>query len=399
MRGIPDQYVIILLGVYWVVTVFSWYSLCFILKNHSPRYIKLFTTAWLGWAVVMNILILRLYLFPPDPSVDYFYSLFSLVNALLIADLGTKLPLAISMTLFPLLRSPRSRLTIGWMGIILSAGIGLTFLYGILAGNRSIRKNEIELDFQHLPPDFEGFRIVQFSDTHLGSYFHKGMLKRMMQISNRFKPDVILYTGDLVNNFAAETEKWQEVFSEMAASSGKFAVLGNHDYGDYSAWVTNSLKRQNFHEIEKAYRDFGFQLLKNESIKIMKGRDSVYIAGVENWGHPPFPRYTDLEKVTKSIPDSAFCILMSHNPTHWKSEIRSNDKYKLTLSGHTHGLQWGINLAGVRFSLISLSYPEWSGLYEYQDRYLYVNSGTGMIGMHFRIDMPAEITLFTLKKR
>ena len=224
------------------------------------------------------------------------------------------------------------------------------------------------------------------------------MFRRAIRENNRFKPDILVFTGDLVNNFAYETERWKGEFQEFDAPY-KFAISGNHDYGDYYRWPDKNLKEENYRGILTAIDEFGFELLSNRSYAIVRSSDTVYVTGVENWGHPPFPQYADLGKALKDVPAGAFKILLTHDPAHWEAEIMNKGNFPLTLSGHSHGLQWGIKPAGIEFSLIYLSRITWAGLYENQGNYLYVNRGLGTIGIPMRIDMPAEITFFILRKK
>jgi predicted MPP superfamily phosphohydrolase len=201
-----------------------------------------------------------------------------------------------------------------------------------------------------------------------------------------------------VNNQAEEALDRIGYLDSFTAVTGKYAIRGNHDYGDYSGRKDSIRKAVHFAEIGRILQSAGFHLLENESAKIESGRDSIYLVGVGNWGHPPFPRYTDLEKAETAIPDEAFRILLSHDPAFWDLKIRNDRRYPLCLSGHTHGFQWGIRFAGIQTTLFQLAGKQWGGLVKEENRYLYINRGTGIIGMALRIDMPAEITLITLRK-
>jgi hypothetical protein len=209
---------------------------------------------------------------------------------------------------------------------------------------------------------------------------------------------MVLFTGDLVNNLANETKDWETVFRPITSGRESFSILGNHDYGNYSVWDDNQMKVQNFKEIVDAHQRLGFKILNNQNAKIIRGNDSIYIAGVENWGHPPFPQYANLEQALEGIPSNSFTILLSHDPAHWDEVIKKRNDIRLTLSGHTHGMQWGISRAGFRFSLSYFTRQNWGGLYKFENNYLYVNSGLGMVAIPWRINMPAEITVIELQR-
>ena len=177
-----------------------------------------------------------------------------------------------------------------------------------------------------------------------------------------------------------------------------FSVLGNHDYGDYTTWESDKKKQENLEGIIATLNETGFLLLNNENRVIKKNNDSIFLAGVENWGHPPFPQYANLEKALDGIPSDAFSILMTHDPAHWTSKVKKRDDIELTLSGHTHGMQWGIKLAGIKFSIAHLANNYWGGLYRSNNSVLYVNTGLGNVGIPWRLDMAPEITVFTLKR-
>ena len=218
------------------------------------------------------------------------------------------------------------------------------------------------------------------------------------RIVNDLQPDLLFFTGDLVNNFAGELKGWENVFKNLSNRFASYSILGNHDYGNYSRWENDEAKEENFKKILRAHEAFGFELLRNENVRIYSGSDSIFLMGVENWGHPPFPQYADLEKAMNGVDKSSFEILLTHDPAHWESLIEGKKDIELTLSGHTHGMQMGIKPAGILMSPAYWIRKYWGGLYGTENSYLYVNVGLGTIGIPFRIDNPAEITLITLKR-
>lgn len=248
-----------------------------------------------------------------------------------------------------------------------------------------------------LPAAFEGLRIVHISDTHLGSFnyrFH--IFDRAVKLINDLQPDLVLFTGDLVNNYAAELNGWQETFSQLQAGMGKYAVLGNHDYGDYSQWLSDADKQKNFEDIKDFHRLIGFRLLLNEAAVLRKDDDAIAIVGVENWGNPPFKQYGDIRKALCGVEGIPFKILLSHDPTHWPMEVVAHTDIDLTLAGHTHGMQAGFHFRNKKWSPIKYKYKHWAGLYTEGDQHLHVNRGLGWLGFPGRVGMRPEITFIEL---
>ena len=236
-------------------------------------------------------------------------------------------------------------------------------------------------------------RIVQISDLHLGSFNSQyKVFDSAIKMINELEPDFIFFTGDLVNNYSGELIGWEEAFKKLKAKKGKFSILGNHDYGDYSTWKTSEEKQTNFDGIKDFHRRIGFTLLLNEAATVIVNSKVVAIVGVENWGKPPFKQYGDLTKALTSVQDISPKILLSHDPSHWKEEVLAHPDIFLTLSGHTHGMQAGVSIAGKQWSPIKYKYREWAGLYQENDQYLYVNRGLGWMGFPGRFGMRPEIT-------
>jgi uncharacterized protein len=381
-----------------MINISTWWTFSGCRKLYFLRVKIALTFLFFFYSLMFTILFSIFYFVHPDQSGIHYYYLYSTFNAVFTADLVCKIPFAIVALAFIFLRHNRTRMVLLRLGLILSAGMFFVFLNGFLIGGQSFVKREVTLTFHNLPPAFDGLRIVQLSDSHLGSANMKELMKNLTSVSDGFKPDLVVFTGDLVNNFAGETIGYPSFFQTFKSTYGNYAVPGNHDYGDYTQWPDSPQKEQNWNGIKNAYQESGFKLLCNESEKIIQGGDSIYIVGVENPGHPPFPQYADLVKAIKGMPDSAFCILLCHDPGFWDASVKLDNRFPITLAGHTHGLQWGFQLAGIRLSMIKPIMKRWGGLYEYDHRFIYVNRGIGMIGMHFRIDMPAEITLFTLQR-
>jgi len=270
-------------------------------------------------------------------------------------------------------------------------------VYGIFKSVYNFKTNHLKIELKDLPEPFNGLRIVHISDLHLGSFnyrFH--ILNRAVTEINALNPDLICFTGDLVNNYAWELRGWTRVFRKLSATIGKYAVLGNHDYGDYSEWKSKKEKQENFKAIKDFYKDNDFNLLLNESNIIEKNNAKIAIVGVENWGKPPFKQYGDLQQAIKKGEAIPFKILLSHDPSHWTEEVVDKTNIALTLSGHTHGMQAAFQYKQLQWSPIKYKYKYWAGLYNHKSQYLHVNRGLGWLGFPGRLGMRPEISLIEL---
>ena len=270
-------------------------------------------------------------------------------------------------------------------------------LHGITKTLYRFKVEHLSLKLNELPDNFKGLKIVQISDLHLGSFNYKySVLDRAIKSINNLNPDLILFTGDLVNNYAWELNGWENILSKLSAKIGKFAVLGNHDYGDYSKWNSKIEKKENFETIKDFYTKIDFKLLLNETAIVEIGGEELTVLGVENWGSPPFKQYGKLKKTMKKTSYNSFKILLSHDPSHWKEEVVKDTNINLTFSGHTHGMQAGFILKNRKWSPIKYKYKQWAGLYQENNQYLYVNRGLGWMGFPGRIGMRPEITCIVL---
>lgn len=284
---------------------------------------------------------------------------------------------------------------IGW-GV--SASILIAILVGIFWGRWNWKTHTVELDFAHLPEELNGLRIVQISDIHVGSFFNQThRVQKAIDQINALKPDYVLFTGDLVNNITSEMHGWEPLFLQIEATKGKFSILGNHDYGDYVPWEADIHKQENLKAIIEMHRTIGFTPLLNEQVQISSEGEGAYFIGVENWGKAPFRQSGNLEKATESIPKGAFKLLLSHDPSHFDEQVIGTG-IDLTLSGHTHGMQFGIERFGIKFSPVQFRYKKWAGLYQVGKQYLYVNRGFGYLGFPGRVGIYPEITLIELKR-
>ncbi|MGB1041863.1 MAG: metallophosphoesterase [Tenacibaculum sp.] len=274
-----------------------------------------------------------------------------------------------------------------------------SLLYGIFKGKHNYKVLKYQLRFKDLPDAFDGFTITQITDIHSGSFTNKEAIEYGVDLINEQQSDVILFTGDIVNNFAHEMNNWIDTFKQLKAPVGKYAILGNHDYGDYSKWKNEEDKAANFKAIKDIHPKIGFDLLLNEHRYIEKDGQKIALVGVENWGKG-FNKAGDLEKASKGIKKEDFKVLMSHDPSHWEYKVKENDfNYQLTLSGHTHGLQFGIEIPGIiKWSPAKYVYKQWAGLYEEFGRYINVNRGFGYHAFPGRVGIWPEITVIELKK-
>tara|TARA_B110000003_G_scaffold276579_1_gene324128 strand:- start:4879 stop:5859 length:981 start_codon:yes stop_codon:yes gene_type:complete len=276
-----------------------------------------------------------------------------------------------------------------------------TLLYGMIKGKYNFKVLKYELEFTDLPDAFDGFTMTQISDIHSGSFDNKNKINYAIDLINKQKSDVIFFTGDLVNNVADEMDSWKELFSGLRAKEGVFSVLGNHDYGDYVSWSSNAEKLQNLNKLKKIQSEMGWNLLLNENFLIKRKNQKIAIIGVENWGENGFKQAGDLDAACRNINNNDFKILLSHDPTHWKAKVKSDERYfHLTLSGHTHGMQFGIEIPGwIKWSPVKYRYENWAGIYEEKGRYLNVNRGFGFLGYPGRVGIWPEITVIKLKKK
>jgi uncharacterized protein len=283
-------------------------------------------------------------------------------------------------------------------GVIVSAIPFFTISHGILFGKYNFRVLKERISSPKLSSVFNGFRIVQISDIHIGSFYNsRSEVQEGVDLINSLQPDLVVFTGDLVNNFGSEIVGYEDVLGSIQAKYGKYAVLGNHDYGDYVPWSSVEEKEANFVQVLKAFEAIGFKLIRNSTVQISKQGESFNLIGVENWGKPPFPQYGDLKKALLSAEEDLFSVLLSHDPSHWDAEVLRKTSIELTLSGHTHGMQFGVETGNYQWSPVKLRYPRWGGLYPEGNQFLYVNRGFGFIGFPGRIGMPPEITLIELE--
>jgi len=294
-------------------------------------------------------------------------------------------------------KSISRRKLLNQVGLIFAGVPFLTLIYGVAHGRFDFTRRLVKLTSPNLPRSFNGFKIVQFSDFHIGTFInHPEQVREIVQRINQENADLILFTGDMVNNLSTEVDPFLNELKSLKAKIGKYSVLGNHDYGEYYPWKNDKDKEDNIKRLIKIQNEVGFDLLMDESRRIERGGEIIELLGIQNWGLPPFPQYGDLDKAMKNIDENSFKILLSHDPTHWDAQVREKTTIDLMLAGHTHGAQFGIEIPGWRWSPATVRYKQWGGLYTEGIQNLYINIGLGSIGYPGRVGMPPEITVFEL---
>lgn len=294
---------------------------------------------------------------------------------------------------------PERRAVVSKIALSIAAIPFSSVIYGMVKGKYNYQVIRHTLYFDDLPTAFDGFKLTHISDIHSGSFDNEAKIAFGIDLINEQESDVILFTGDIVNNTADEMTPWISHFSKLKARLGKYSVLGNHDYGDYAQWKSLEEKENNFKQIKEIHPKIGFNLLLNDSVYINKGTDKIAIIGVENWG-TRFKKVGDLATASSNIKEEDFKILLSHDPSHWESEVKNHsNNYHLTLSGHTHGMQFGIEIPGIKWSPIQYIYKHWAGIYKEVGRYINVNRGFGFLAFPGRVGIWPEITVITLKKK
>lgn len=384
----------------FIIIIDALFYLIFLRQNKSRKiYFALTTLASISYVSFW------VFLFTTSPKTYGYlepdnYPMFFLAGAIMIVFY---IPRMLSILIKALLWLPQilklvKIKLVNMISLSLGAMVMLVSISGILIIRFQFRVIQQTIEHASIPASFDNYKIVQISDLHLGTAKnYKSEFTEMVNKINQLNPDIVVFTGDLVNNFATELEGWIPILRQVKAKYGIYAILGNHDYGDYVPWKTPQDKQRNFMDVVSFFDAVNWQLLRNHSTPLISGTDTIVLAGVENWGNPPFPRYGDLNQ---TVPNSMEhpVILLSHDPSHWDEEvIKHPANIFLTLSGHTHGFQFGIRSERINISPVSLKYEKWGGLYEHNNRYLYVNIGAGTIGFPGRIGMRPEITLLTLK--
>lgn len=395
-----------------ILLVFQWYSFQG-LKTVTPN-----KWIWISYILIVvlvigNLLLHTLYLErspTTEPrlmyAIGFFIALFvfqTVISLVLLTEDVFRVPQALynyvtkipgEMKFMPTRRSFISKIALGLASIPLTS-----LLYGMYRGKYNFKVLHYELEYDDLPEAFDGFTITQISDIHSGSFDNVEKVNYGIDLINKQQSDVVLFTGDLVNNTSKEVLPWIPHFSKISAPHGVYSVLGNHDYGDYMRWDSPEEKVKNIEDLYQAQKDMGWELLLNESRFIEKEGQRLAIVGVENWGNG-FKQAGDLDQALKDVAKEDFKILMSHDPSHWEAKVIPHPfRIHLTLSGHTHGMQFGIEIPGwFKWSPVKWRYKQWAGIYEQAKQRLNVNRGFGYLAYPGRVGMWPEISVFTLKK-
>ncbi|ATA71733.1 metallophosphoesterase [Capnocytophaga sputigena] len=400
---------IILIGIFIIYFLLIFYASRSLKTLKVPRWVE-----WLFWLITIGVVIHLLYHWFCRGKVVW-----SAPQQYAIAGLLTWLIICLFVTL-PLLleditrlikaifrkptnapRIPSRRKFVSTLGWGLAAIPFASILYSIFKGKYNYKVWKYTLYFDNLPKAFDGYRITQISDIHCGSFDNYEKIRYGVELINSQKSDVILFTGDLVNNLANEVHNWKSLFATLQAPDGVFSIMGNHDYGDYSSWETPEAKQQNLEHLFQLQKQMGWQLLLNEHCYLERNGEKIALIGVENWGHGRFSKYGDLNKAMEGVNTEDFKILMSHDPTHWQEVVLPENKdVQLTLSGHTHGMQCGIEIPGwLKWSPSQYIYKYWGGMYEEDGKYLNVNRGFGYHAFPGRLGVWPEITVIELKTK
>lgn len=274
-----------------------------------------------------------------------------------------------------------------------------TMAYGIISGAHDYRVRRKTVYLPNLPSAFDGITIGQLSDIHSGSFFSKKAVVGGIEMFMKEKPDVVFFTGDLVNNETSEVKEYTDIFNKVKAPLGVFSVTGNHDYGEYKSWSSAAAKGKNFADLIAVHKQMGYDLLMNENRSIEINGERIAILGIENWGAGRFPKYGKMDIAHAGTEEAPVKLLLSHDPSHWGEQVRRDYKdIDIMFAGHTHGFQFGVEVGDFKWSPSQYAYKQWAGLYQEDNQYLYVNRGFGFIGYPGRIGMPPELTMITLKR-
>ena len=401
----------------WLITLlllvfFQWYSYQALKTAISNRWI-LYSYVFFTVIIVGNLLFYTLILernTTNEPrlmyAIGFFLSLLIfqlLVSVILLAEDVFRIPQALYSFLKRVPEQtqfiPSRRKIISQIALGLASIPFASLLYGMYRGKYNYKVLSYKLEFEDLPDAFDGFKITQISDIHSGSFDNQTKVQYGVDLVNQQKSDLVLFTGDLVNNRADEIKPWIKIFNKIKAEFGVFSILGNHDYGDYMRWESPAAKRKNMEDLYDAHNEMGWDLLLNESRFIEKDGERLAIIGVENWGSG-FKKAGDLNKALNKVSKKDFKILMTHDPSHWEAQVIPHPyKIHLTLSGHTHGMQFGIEIPGIiKWSPAKWRYKQWAGVYSENNQYLNVNRGFGYLAYPGRVGMWPEVSVITLSK-
>lgn len=401
---------IIFISIYFLIDIYAFQAIRTVSKNQ-----------WLHWVYfIISIALLGLFIYQltggvhgrqMTPSRMYTFGFFLAIfvpKLLVIIFMFGEDIARVSVGLFSKFGGsddafylPSRRKFISTLALGVAALPFASLLYGMYRGKYNYKVLKYALEFEDLPEAFDGYTITQISDVHSGSFDNENKVAYGIDLINEQQSDIILFTGDLVNNKAEEMLPWKKHFAKLSAKDGVYSVLGNHDYGDYVEWSSPRAKAENLETLKAFQKEMGWNLLLNENVSLTKNGETIKLIGVENWGAGGFKKAGDLEKACAGVSKTDFKILMSHDPSHWKEQVKNDERhFHLTLSGHTHGMQFGIEIPGwFKWSPVKYRYENWAGIYEELGRYINVNRGFGFLAYPGRVGIWPEVTVIQLKKK
>lgn len=418
---------LLIAAVFFLMDLYVFQAVRNLSRSLSETTQRMITTAYWSLTGISLVTYIVMQLLPPDALgrstrsliwaavlIPYFSKLFAVIF-LFIDDLGRFFRWVVSLFYRPDVREAADDATRSTMpatdviprseflmktALIASAVPLVGFSYGIISGAHDYRIRRIKLALKDLPSGFEGMKIAQLSDIHSGSFFNKTAVKGGVEMLLREKPDMVFFTGDLVNNTADEVQDYITIFDKVKAPMGVYSTLGNHDYGDYVEWGSLQAKQQNLNNLVAAHRQLGWNLMLDENRIIEQNGDKIALIGIQNWGAGArWPKYGDLAKAYKGTEDYPVKLLLSHDPSHWDAQVRPKfPDIDAMFAGHTHGMQFGVEVGDIKWSPSQYVYKQWAGLYKEGDQQLYVNRGYGYLGYPGRIGILPEITIFELTK-
>jgi predicted MPP superfamily phosphohydrolase len=406
----------VIIGIMIILDIYVYQAIKVVLPEHSPKTrLIIIILYWLVSITVIGVLVMMPFInFDNWPRGIRTY-LFATTVGLFFAKLIVSIFLALDdirrggmWVIGKLFSNPSVEITqasdgitrsafLSWLGLAAGGTLFGTLLYGF-SNKYKYHINRIPLSFSNLPSAFKGLKIVHISDIHSGSFMDKKAVMHGVEKIMKEQPDLILFTGDLVNDRATEMKDYMDVFNQLKAPLGVYSTLGNHDYGDYVKWESADAKHANLEKLKAVHGELGWKLLMNEHVVFERGDDKIALLGIENWSAKGnFPKYGKMSEAHPGTENLPFKILMSHDPSHWEAEVVPQYKdIDLMLSGHTHGMQFGVELPGFKWSPVQYMYKQWAGLYENDTQKLYVNRGYGFIGYPGRVGILPEITVITL---
>jgi predicted MPP superfamily phosphohydrolase len=384
--GVSPKYKLMIYGAYWTVSIVAIVLMAllpFISYETWPRAVRTYIFATIVGLFFAKIIAVVFFLLDDIRRVIQWASTKLFFQHTEGEAIGNE---RISRSLF-----------LSWMGLASGGGLFSTLVYGFSNKYKYDVRN-VQLKYENLPTAFKGLKIVQISDIHSGSFANKKAVERGVELIMKQNPDLVLFTGDLVNDRAMEMQDYMDVFNKVKAPMGVYSTLGNHDYGDYVNWNSREDKEANLEQLKQVHHQLGWRLLMNEHVVIEKQGQQICVMGIENWSAKgSFPKYGKMAMAYSGAENYPFKILMSHDPSHWEAEVIT--KYTdvdLMLAGHTHGMQFGLEVPGFKWSPVQYVYKQWAGLYEQGRQKLYVNRGFGFIGYPGRVGILPEITLIEL---